>query len=174
VADIPEGIVLQRDRDLEGRKYDVWIRRSLLALVALVPVLALFNLFGQRADTLKASTPTASLSVSVPSRLRGGLLYQARFHITAHRDLKNATLVLDPGWVEEMQVNTIEPSPVNEASKNGKLELTLGHIASGHSYVLFMEFQVNPTNVGHRGAGVELWDGNSKLAHIPRAVTVYP
>jgi hypothetical protein len=109
VADIPEGIVLRRDRELEGRENDVWVRRSLLTLVGVVPVLALFNLFGQQPDTLKASRAPASLTITAPARLRGGLLYQARFHIVAHRELKNAILVLDPGWVEGMQVNTIAP-----------------------------------------------------------------
>ena len=174
MADIPEGIVLRSDRDLAGRRNDVWIRRSLLALVGVVPLLALLNLFGQHPETLKASTPTASLSVFAPSSVRGGLLFEARFHIVAHRELKNAILILDSGWLEGMQVNTIEPSPVNEASKDGKLEFTLGHIPAGHSFILFIQFQVDPTNVGHRTAGAELWDGNSRLLHIPRAVTVYP
>ena len=174
MADIPEGIVLRSDRDLEGRRNDVWIRRSLLALVGVVPLLALLNLFGQHPETLKASTPTASLSVFAPSSVRGGLLFEARFHVVAHRELKNAILILDSGWLEGMQVNTIEPSPVNEASKDGKLEFTLGHIPAGHSFILFIQFQVDPTNVGHRTAGAELWDGNSRLLHIPRAVTVYP
>src|SRR5919199_6326667 len=37
----PDEIVLSRDRDLQGRDNDVWIRRGLMALVAVVPILAL-------------------------------------------------------------------------------------------------------------------------------------
>jgi hypothetical protein len=37
-----------------------------------------------------------------------------------------------------------------------------------------MEFQVNPTNVGHRTADVTLYDGGTKLATIHRTVTVFP
>ena len=174
MADAPDGIVLARDRDLRGRKNDIWFRRGLLTLVGIVPVLALFNLFGQHPDTIKASTGAASLTVYAPSKIRGGLLFEARFHIVAHRELKNAVLVLDSGWLEGTTVNTIEPSPTNEASKNGNLSLVLGHIPAHHSFILFMQFQVNPTNVGHRSAGVQLWDGNSRLLTVHRAVTSYP
>jgi len=48
VADIPDTIVLRRHRDLQGRRNDVWFRRGLLALTAAIPILALFNVFGQR------------------------------------------------------------------------------------------------------------------------------
>ena len=42
MADVPDTLVLKRDRDLEGRRNDIWIRRGLMALVAAVPVVALF------------------------------------------------------------------------------------------------------------------------------------
>lgn len=174
MADIPEGIVLRRHRDLRGRTKFIWIRRALVALVALLPLLALFNVFGQRPTTSKATVPAATLSVNAPTSLRGGLLYQARFHITAHQELKNAVLVLGTGWLEGMTVNTIEPSPTNEASNNGKLELTLGHIPANQSYILFMQFQVNPTNVGRRPRTAELLDGTTPLAKIDQKVTVFP
>src|SRR5919201_3650573 len=133
----PDEIVFSRDRDLRGRDKDIWIRRLLMGLIAVIPVLALFNLFGQRPSTSKASVSAATLSVYAPTRVRGGLLWEARFHITAHRALKNAILVLDPGWAEGMSINTIEPSPSNEASHNGKLEFTLGHVPANESYILF-------------------------------------
>jgi hypothetical protein len=88
--------------------------------------------------------------------------------------LKNATLVLGPGWVEGMQVNSTNPQPVSEGSRNGRLVLELGHIAAGHSYLLFVEFQVNPTNVGHRSQDVELDDGGTRLLTIHRSITIFP
>jgi hypothetical protein len=170
----PDLIVLKRDRDLGGRQYEMWVRRGLFALTCVIPLLALLNVFGQRPSTAHAGGPVAALSVYSPTRVRGGLLFEARFHITARQDIKNAILVLDSGWLEGMSANTIEPSPLGQASANGKLSFTLGHIAAGKSYVLYMEFQVVPTNVGHRSQSVELFDGTHKLLELHRAITVFP
>jgi hypothetical protein len=175
VADVPDSIVLKRHRDFVGRRYTLWPRWTILGLITLVCVLALLNLFGQRPSTASASTSVAKLTVYAPTKLRGGLLFSARFHITARRALDNATLVLDPGWAEGMSVNTIEPSPLGEGSKNGRLTLQLGHVAAGESYILFMQFQVNPTNVAsRRPQNVELDDGETKVLTIRRNVTIYP
>jgi len=170
----PQGIVLKRHRDLVGRSWHVWVRRALLALVAALAVLALANVFGQRPATSSAAGAAAALSVYSPMRVRGGLMFTSRFHLTARKDLKNATLVLSPGWVEGMQVNSTNPQPVNEASRNGRLVLELGHIGAGQSYLLFIEFQVNPTNVGHRAQDVELDDGTAPLLTIHRSITIFP
>ena len=174
MADIPDGIVLKRDRDLEGRAWEIWVRRLLFLLLPALAILGLLNVFGQRPTSTTETVSAASLKLSAPPRVRSGLLYQARFHITAHQDLKEATLVLDPGWLESMTVNTIEPSPVGEASDNGRLSLDLGHIPAGGSYLLFMQFQTNPTNVGHRSTNVTLKDGDQKLLQINRTITIFP
>jgi hypothetical protein len=174
VADIPHQIVLKRDRDLEGREWEIWLRRGLFALLPIVALLGLLNLFGQHPTTTTRSSGGASLKLFAPPRVRSGLLYQARFRVTAQRDLKQATLVLSPGWLESMTVNTIEPSPVSEASDNGRLTLDLGHIPAGGSYLLFMQFQTNPTNVGHRDASVTLKDGDQTLLRLHRTITVFP
>ena len=174
MADAPDTVDVPRDRDLRGRERDPWVRRALLVLVGLLPLLALLNLFGQRPTTSKASVPAASMSVYAPTRVRGGLIFEGRIHITAHRELKNAILVLGTGWLEGMTLNTIEPGPVGEASRNGKLELTLGHIPQHESHILFLQFQVNPTNVGHRPRSVELFDGDTELAAVHQTVTIFP
>jgi hypothetical protein len=106
--------------------------------------------------------------------VRGGLYYEARFTIDARQDLKNAMLVLDPGWVEGTTINTIEPSPIGEASRDGNLVFTLGHIRAGTTYIFFMQLQVNPTNVGRRSQDVALYDGGTLLTTIDRTVTVFP
>jgi hypothetical protein len=174
VADIPHQIVLKRDRDLEGRAWQIWVRRGLFLLLPILALLGLLNLFGQRPTTTTKAAGAASLKLYAPPRVRSGLIYQARFHITAQRDLNQASLVLSPGWLESMTLNTIEPSPVDEASDNGRLSLDLGHIPAGSSYLLFMQFQTNPTNVGHRDASVTLKDGDRTLLQIHRTITVFP
>ena len=174
MADIPQQIVLKRDRDLEGRAWEIWLRRGLFLLLPIVALLGLLNLFGQRPTATTTSGGGASLKLFAPSRVRGGVIYEARFHITAQRDLKQATLELSPGWLESMTLNTIEPSPVNEGSNNGRLTLDLGHIPAGQSHLLFLQFQTNPTNVGHRDASVTLKDGDQTLLRLHRTITVFP
>ena len=175
MASLPEMLTLERHRDLEGL-YNAGLvfRRAGYAVLAAVAVLGLLNVFGQRPSTSTADASAARLELSVPSHLRGGLLFMARFTITAKQDMKNATLVLAPGWTEDMTINTIEPSPTNETSDDGLLALELGRITSGATFVLYMEFQVNPTNVGRSSQDVELRDGDTHIATIDRTVTVYP
>jgi hypothetical protein len=48
-----------------------------------------------------------------------------RVEVVSREELKEATLVLGSGWLEGMTVNTIEPSPLNEASRDGNLALDL-------------------------------------------------
>ena len=175
MAGVPDQIVLKRDRDLENRGWEIWVRRGLFALLPLTSLLALLNLFGQQPSTTTTNAAgAASLKLFAPSTVRSGLLWEARFHITAQRDLKQATLVLSPGWLEGMSVNTIEPSPVGEASNNGRLSLQLGHIPAGESHLLFLQFQTNPTNLGHRDASVTLKDGDTTLLHVHRTITIFP
>lgn len=152
----------------------MWVRRGLLLLVGVVPLLALLNLFGQRPHVARAESAAARLEVYAPGHVRGGLLWQARFTVYAHRELKKATIELDRGWMEGQTINTIEPSPVGEGSHDGKLVLELGHIPAGDKYSLYMQFQTNPTDVGYRPQNVRLYDGQQLLARLHRTITVYP
>ena len=174
VADKPDGIVLKRHRDLVGRERHPPARRALLVLVLVLPVAALFNLFGQRPSTSRAATPAAVLSVYAPSRVRGGLLYTARFHVTAKTNLPKAQLVFAPGWFEGMQINSTVPQPVSQGSANGDVVFDLGHIPAGKSSIVWVQFQVNPTNVGHRSQRIALYDGKRRLLAINRTITVFP
>ena len=175
MTDVPDTLVLKRNRDLDGLRRHPWPRWSILTLVAIFAVLGLLDVFGQRPSTARASSSAASLDLYAPTHLRGGLLFSARFHITARRDLEKAILILDPGWAEGMAVNTIEPSPLGQASANGRLSFDLGHIPAGKSFILWMQFQVNPTNIAwRRPQNVTLADGSTDLLAIHRAVTIYP
>jgi hypothetical protein len=173
MADTPAFLTLRRNRDQAGH-HEVPIRRTLVVLLALLLLAGLLNLFGQRPQTSTAATSAASLKVYAASRVRGGLYYEARFTVTARRDVEDATLVLGSGWAEGITINTIEPSPLAEGSRDGKLVFELGHIRAGTSYILFMQLQVNPTNIGRRSQDVALYDGDTFLTSVDRAVTVFP
>ena len=143
-------------------------------LLGLFCLLGLLNLFGQHPQTHIAASSAASLKVYSPARVRSGLIFESRFHVHARSELREARIVLDSGWLEGMTLNTVEPAPVGEASRDGRLALELGHIAAGDDYLLFLQFQVNPTNVGHRSQDVQLYDGDELLLTIDRSVTIFP
>lgn len=174
VAAAPDTLTLKRHRDLVGRSLFVPARRVLLTLLAAFLVAALFNAFGQRPEASSAATSSAKLTVYAPLRLRSGLVYAARFHITAYRDLKKATLVLDPGWAEGYTVNGTAPQPLTSGSRDGRIVFGFGHIPAGHSIIFFLSLQVNPTNVGHRSQNVELDDGSTPILTVHRTVTIFP
>lgn len=146
----------------------------LLALLALIPALALLGLFGQRPSTSSAENEAAALEVYSPTRVRGGLLFTTRIEVEARQDLRRAAIVLDPGWFEGMQVNSIIPDPVAQRSDDGRVVLGLGSIPAGRKSVTFLQFQVDPTNVGHRSQGVELREEGREVLRIPRSITVLP
>ena len=173
MANTPAFLTLRRNRDEVGN-HEVPIRRALVALVSLFLLAGLLNVFGQRPGSSEAASTAASIKLYAPTRVRSGLYYQARFTIDARSDVKNAMLVLAPGWAEGMTINTIEPSPIGEASRDGNLVLTLGHIPARATYLLFMQLQVNPTNIGHRSQDVALYDGDTLLTTIHRDITIFP
>jgi hypothetical protein len=169
-----EGLTLKRHRDLDGRRADEWVRRALLGLVVAFLVVALFNVFGQRTSTTRVGDSTAGLGLQLPERVRGGLLFQARITITAGEELKDARLLLDRGWADGFQINTIEPGPLGEASADGKLSFDLGHVPAGQKHVLWLQFQANPTTVGRRSHDLDLYDGDRYLMTLHRDLVVLP
>ena len=173
MADFPEHLETARHRDPPGR-VELTARRVVLALLGLLAVAALLGVFGQSPQRSSAAAERATLEVSAPTRLRGGLFFQGRFRIQVQAAIENATIVLAGGWTENMHINTIAPAPTEEASRGGDLALSFGPLAAGDELVLYMQFQVNPTNVGRRSAAVALYDGNELLARVDRTVTVYP
>ncbi len=174
MADAPDQLDLGRHRDLRGRGRDVWARRAILTVLAAIVVAALLDVFGQHPVTSKAVGAGARLEVQSPDRLRSGLVFQARYTITASRRIDKPTIVLDRGWFESMSVNSTIPSPTDERVVNGADRMTFDPLAAGTSTTVWIYFQVNPTNVGRRGEDVGLDDGERRLADVRRSVTIFP
>jgi hypothetical protein len=174
MADVPEGIDLDRHRDLRGRMRQIHYRRGLLCLIAVLPVLALLNVFGQKATSTTVEAQAASLSVTAPARLRSGLIFQVRVEVVAHQDLHELEIVFDRGWWEAMSVNSIVPEPSKSNSQNGQVVLSYGKLQAGQKLIAWVYCQVNPTNVGKRRENVEIDDSSTPLAHLHRSVTIFP
>jgi hypothetical protein len=143
-------------------------------LLALVILAALLNIVGQRSTTSKAVGAGATLTVKAPERLRGGLIFEARFEISAQARISHPRLVLAPGWTEGNTLNTSEPTPSDETSHGDRLELDFAPIPAGTSFTYWSQWSVNPVNVGHRSQDVTLYDGHERLASVHRQVTIFP
>src|SRR4051794_36516557 len=115
---LPDDLSLERHRDWQGRAYERWLPQVLFGLICLIPLFALFNVFGQNPTTNTVANPNgvARLTVRAPESVRSGLLFEARFDIAAKREIKDAVLVLDRGWNDSMTMNTIEPGASSETS----------------------------------------------------------
>jgi hypothetical protein len=173
--DLPAEIDLGRHRDFEGRRKGQWLRRGFLTLLFVFILAALANLFGQAAATDTASGAGGTLSVKSPSRVRGGLTYQAEFKIEAAEALSAPTLVLDRGWVDQTTVNTVQPEPLGSTTDaEGDLKLRFAAMPAGRTLVVYVEFQANPINVGSHQAGVSLYDGGRPIASISRSQFDFP
>ncbi len=173
MAEVPQSLTLESNRDAT-EVYELGARRVFFSLLTLVLVLALLNVFGQSPIGSRVETAAGILEVSAPEDVRGGIYFQGRFRISAREEIEQATLVLDSGWAESMHINTIEPSPVGEASRDGKLALDFGHVAAGDSITVYLQFQVNPNNLGRRSQDVHLYDDTELLATAERTVMVWP
>jgi hypothetical protein len=170
----PEGLDHARHVRLDGRGAHAAVRRTILGVFAALALLALANLFGQHPDSSQANAPFASLQVQSPTRLRGGLIFQTRITVHARTPIAHPTLVLDRGWFESMSVNSIVPDPVSQSSDDGTVRMTLNPLAAGHSTTVWIYFQANPTNIGHRSENVVLEGAHGRRLAIHRSVTVFP
>jgi hypothetical protein len=174
VSSAPEGIDLARHRDATPASRFRWLRRGFLTVLGLFAALALIGVFGQPSRTSTAVGPKATLRVEAPTRARGGLFFEGRFTVDATTTLEHATLVLDEGWASQLSINTIEPAPASEESRDGLLALDFGRLEAGDRLVAYLQFQVNPASMGRRPQGVRLLDGEELLASVDRTFVVFP
>jgi hypothetical protein len=174
VSDYPDCLDPETHRELEGRAREPWVRRAILTVLLAAIVLALWNVFGQQEDVTTAAAPAATLSLKAPGTVRGGLLFQARIDVVAQTDIDHPRLVFDRGWLEGMQINTIEPSPASEASRDGKLVLSYDELAAGDRLTVWFQFQADPTFTNDREQDLELDDADTPIARIDRSLHILP
>ncbi|MCA1677460.1 MAG: hypothetical protein LC777_00165 [Actinobacteria bacterium] len=165
---------LGRIRDLRGRGSHPWIRRSLLAVLGVPLLLALTGRIGQPTMPELAAGASARLRVEVPAVLRGGLMWRARIAVRATGAIKHPRIILGPGFVEGMQLNTIEPSAVSEASRGSRVVLSYDGLEAGDELVVYLQLQVNPTTVGDQDTSVQLDDETAMVARVIHITTVLP
>jgi hypothetical protein len=160
--------------DRRGERVALIGRRITMCLLAVVPLLALLDVFGQKPTSTIAATPRARMELIAPEAVRGGLFFQSRIEIHALDRIAHPRLILDEGWLEGMQVNSIEPAPGDEESRDGRLALSYTTLEKGDVLKVWLQFEVDPTRVGRQPYGLELDDDQERIAFIDHDLTVFP
>jgi hypothetical protein len=153
-----------------GERVGLIARRAVMTIFAAISLLALTGAIGQTGTTSHAS----GLTLDAPKTVRGGLFWQARINIRPTQTIGSPRLVLDEGWLEGMQVNSIEPAPQSESSRDGRLVLSYDRLSPGDRLQIWLQFEVDPTNSGKRSLALELDDEQTPLARIDRDIRVLP
>jgi hypothetical protein len=160
--------------DRPGITVGLWGRRAVMTLFALVALLGLLDAFGQRTSSSDAAGSAVRMRLTAPKAVRGGLFFQSRVEIRALSAIDHPRLVLGDGWVEGMQFNSTEPAPETEVNRDGHVVFTYGGLKAGDLLRIWLQFEVDPTNVGRHSYGLELDDAEQPLARISRTLTVLP
>jgi hypothetical protein len=163
------------ERSRRSDVYGVWIRRAGLAVLGVVVVVAALNIVGQRATTAAISSPSATMNVHAPTRVRAGLLFQVRISVTARVALPDAAIVLSSGFIDGLTLNTSEPGAASETSgRGGSVVLHIGGLQAGQSYVEYLDYQVNPTSFSSRSQTVTLTSNTHAILSIHRTFAIVP
>jgi hypothetical protein len=174
MSDLPQGIDLPRHRDFEGKRAGQTIRHVFIALLVVFVAAALLNVFGAHPSTSEAGGSAATLKVTAPERVRGGLLYQARLEVHADEPIGAPTLVFDKGWIEETTINTLQPEPAETTTDLGHLKVRYPPLQPGRSLTVYIALQANPNDVGTHDSGVALYDADEEIVAIERTQVNFP
>lgn len=147
----------------------------MLVLMTALVVVALTGRFGQAERKLSVSHPDADIALTVPSALRGGLMWRAKITVTAHKRIVRPELILAPGYVAGMQLNTVAPNAADESNRGDSLVLTYATIEAGDELTVHLQLQVDPTTAGRQDLSVSL-DGDNLRGppiRLPAHLTVF-
>jgi hypothetical protein len=145
-----------------------------LALFVVPVALGLTGTLGQQTVVRSASSPQARLALDAPSVVRGGLMWRARISVRALRTIRHPRLILGAGYVDGMQLNTIEPAPASESSRGPRVVFSYDELSRGDELIVYLQFQTNPTTTGGQDATVELDDETRPLTRAEHTITVLP
>lgn len=171
---MPELFEEVAERSQRGVVLGLWARRAVLTLFLVAVLAVLLGAIGQESSDSRTATAGATLHLDAPRVIRGGLLVQARIEVRARQAIDQPTLLLSDGWIDGVQVNTIEPQPANESSQDGRVALSYDKLDAGGRLVVWFQFQVDPTAVGRRDMSVSLLDGDRLVARVDRHQTILP
>ena len=170
-ARLPDGIderhVLKRHGRLAGA-----VPLLVLSVVMAAALLGAFG--GTGPDRLRAESPDAELTVSLPLTLRSGVFFEMVVGVSARNHLDDAVIAIGPALWRDMTINTVMPGSAEEKFEDGFFRFHYGSLDAGQRLELKIDGQVNPDLFAGTRGEVELLDGQRTLATVPVKIKVLP
>ena len=161
--------------DVQDAPRDLWPRRAMMGVFTAVAALALWGFIGQRDSRSVAEANGVQMVLEAPETVRGGLYFQSTIDITTEAAIESPRLVLDEGWFEGMQVNSIEPAAESEVGRDGRVVLTYPALEPRRPAQALAPVPGRPDEPGPPVATtIELDDETRPLVRIDRELTVLP
>jgi hypothetical protein len=169
-----EGLEVDRHRNLVGRRSSPWVRRTVMTIVAAICLAGLLNVFGQRATKSDARGGGVRMQVIAPPALKTGDVFQLRLRVTAPAGIKSPKVVLWPGLLDGLTINTITPDASTQLSRNGATALSYDKLDPGDTLDIFIQVQVNSTAHGRHKWRVDIDDNTDHLLTWTKTVPIFP
>ncbi|MFD1789824.1 hypothetical protein ACFSC3_19890 [Sphingomonas floccifaciens] len=168
----PDGI---EDRHAEPKRLHAYANLlSLLVLGALMVTAMTGWLAGDRTTPRRVEAPAATMTASIPDRLRNGEFFEMRLTITATRDIADATIAVPPALWRDMTINAMVPAASEEAYKDGAYRFHYGALKAGETLEIKIDGQINPPLTIGTAGEVALYDGDTRILALPVRIAVLP
>lgn len=167
----PDGIGDSHVRPVAG-----WRRHASplgLVIVGLVIAAGLLGVFGHE-RAWSAETGDVALRIEASETIRNGEFFEMRIRIFSDRAIAEPVIGIDDSLWEDMTVNTMIPSPVDEESKDGEFRFTFAPMESGTEFLLKVDLQVNPDILGGNEGIVTVYDGTERIVAAEIEIGVLP
>ncbi|WP_294338743.1 hypothetical protein [uncultured Sphingomonas sp.] len=169
---LPDGIT---DRHATPKRLHAYASLlSLLVLGALLATAMTGWLAGDRTTPRRVEAPAATLTASIPDRLRNGEFFEMRLVVTARTDMNDATVAVSPALWRDMTINSMVPAATDEEFKDGAFRFRYGPLKAGDTLEVKIDGQINPPLTVGTGGEVALYDGDMRVAALPVRIRVLP
>ena len=146
----------------------------MLALGLLLAV-ALAGYFGGKPHpTRTITTPSATVKLQLPERIRNGMFFEMRAEVQTKRAFTDLTVAISSTYWHDLTINSMIPGPAEEKSENGRYLFSYGPIDANQTLTIKIDGQINPPLFGGTKGNILLMDGDAVIAAIPVTMKVLP
>ena len=170
MAEFPQGIT--KEHGTVSNRHASWWRLGILALILGIALSGLLG--GAPAPTQRAASAGASLAVTTSDRLRNGTFFETQISALAKRPIADPVIAVPAGLWRDLTVNTMVPSPAEEAFVDGEYRFHFGSLDAGERLEFKIDGQVNPARWGGSGGRIRLLDGETEVVALPVTLKVIP